>query len=89
VSAYSWAPLLPPRQPLFNEGASVINASYLGAERGHPQLHVMGVAKAALEASVRYLAAELGPRSRCAVNAHQCRADPHPGQAQRSAQFST
>jgi enoyl-[acyl-carrier protein] reductase I len=43
-------------------GGSVVTLSYLGAERAVPRYNVMGVAKAALEASVRYLAADLGPQ---------------------------
>jgi enoyl-[acyl-carrier protein] reductase I len=69
VSAYSLAPLCRFAKPLFNEGASVITLSYLGAERAIPNYNVMGVAKAALEASVRYLAAELGPEKQVRVNA--------------------
>ena len=69
VSAYSLAPLCRHAKPLFNEGASVITLSYLGAERAMPNYNVMGVAKAALEASVRYLAAELGPQKQVRVNA--------------------
>ena len=62
VSAYSLAPLCKYAKPIFSEGASVITLSYLGAERAIPNYNVMGVAKAALEASVRYLAAELGEK---------------------------
>ena len=62
VSAYSLAPLCKHAKPLFSEGGSVITLSYLGAERAIPNYNVMGVAKAALEASVRYLAAELGEK---------------------------
>jgi enoyl-[acyl-carrier protein] reductase I len=43
------------------EGGSILTLSYLGAERVVPHYNVMGVAKASLEASVRYLAADLGP----------------------------
>ena len=69
VSAYSLAPLCRYAKPLFTPGASVITLSYLGAERAIPNYNVMGVAKAALEASVRYLAAELGPEKNVRVNA--------------------
>ena len=69
VSAYSLAPLCRWAKPLFNQGGSVITLSYLGAERAIPNYNVMGVAKAALEASVRYLAAELGPEKQVRVNA--------------------
>ena len=69
VSAYSLAPLCRHAKPLFSKGASVITLSYLGAERAIPNYNVMGVEKAALEASVRYLAAELGPEQQVRVNA--------------------
>ncbi len=62
VSAYSLTALTRAALPLFRPGASVMTLSYLGAERAVPHYNVMGVAKAALEASVRYLAADLGPR---------------------------
>ena len=45
-----------------SEGASMLTLSYLGAERVTPHYNVMGVAKAALEASVRYMATDLGER---------------------------
>jgi enoyl-[acyl-carrier protein] reductase I len=69
VSAYSLASLCHHAKPLFSQGASVITLTYLGAERAIPNYNVMGVAKAALEASVRYLAAELGPGKQVRVNA--------------------
>jgi enoyl-[acyl-carrier protein] reductase I len=62
VSAYSLVALAAQGQPLFNPGAAIITLSYLGAERVVTNYNVMGVAKAALEASVRYLAADLGPQ---------------------------
>jgi len=61
VSAYSLAALCQSGQSLMGEGGSVIALSYLGSTRVVPNYNVMGVAKAALEASVRYLAADLGP----------------------------
>jgi len=63
VSAYSLTALAPYAAPLM-EGrpASILTLSYYGAEKVVPRYNVMGVAKAALEASVRYLAADLGPR---------------------------
>ena len=56
---------------LFRSGrsGSIVTLSYLGGERVVPHYNVMGVAKAALEASVRYLAAELGPEKQVRVNA--------------------
>ena len=62
ISAYSLAALCQSAQPLMTEGGSVITLSYLGAERVVPNYNVMGVAKASLEASMRYLASDLGPQ---------------------------
>lgn len=61
ISAYSLVEMTRVLKPHFGEGASVVTLSYLGAAKVIPNYNVMGVAKAALEASVRYLAAELGP----------------------------
>ena len=63
ISAYSLIALARGARPLFEArgGGSIVTLSYLGAERVFPNYNVMGVAKAALEASVRYLAADLGP----------------------------
>ncbi|HGY5545179.1 MAG: enoyl-ACP reductase FabI [Prochlorococcus sp.] len=69
ISAYSLAPLCHYAKPLFSEGAGVVTLTYLGADRAIPNYNVMGVAKAALEASVRYLSAELGPDKQVRVNA--------------------
>jgi enoyl-[acyl-carrier protein] reductase I len=60
ISCYSFTALARRAQPLMPEGGSLITLSYLGAERVTPNYNVMGVAKAALEASVRYLAVDLG-----------------------------
>jgi enoyl-[acyl-carrier protein] reductase I len=63
ISAYSLVALTRAALPLMEKnGGSVIAMSYLGAARVVPHYNVMGVAKAALEASVRYLASDLGPR---------------------------
>ncbi|NLT35585.1 MAG: enoyl-ACP reductase [Gaiellales bacterium] len=62
VSAYSLVAVTRAALPLMGEGGSIVTLSYLGAERTLPHYNVMGVAKAALEASVRYLAADVGPR---------------------------
>ncbi|WP_243309959.1 enoyl-ACP reductase FabI [Fundidesulfovibrio agrisoli] len=62
VSAYSLVALCKGFDGLLADGASVMTMSYLGAEKVVPSYNVMGVAKAALECSVRYLAADLGPR---------------------------
>jgi len=61
ISAYSLLPISRYAAPLMKEGGSIVTMSYLGAQKAVPNYNVMGVAKAALEASVRYLAAELGP----------------------------
>jgi len=62
VSAYSLTAVTRPAVPLMTDGGSVITLTYLGSERAMPHYNVMGVAKAALESSVRYLAADLGPK---------------------------
>jgi enoyl-[acyl-carrier protein] reductase I len=61
VSAYSLVALTRAARPLLGRGSSVLTLSYYGAEKVVAKYNVMGVAKAALEASVRYLAADLGP----------------------------
>jgi enoyl-[acyl-carrier protein] reductase I len=61
VSAYSLVALVREARPLLRPGSSVLTLSYYGAEKVVAHYNVMGVAKAALEASVRYLAADLGP----------------------------
>jgi enoyl-[acyl-carrier protein] reductase I len=64
VSAYSLIGLTRAAMPLFEKrgGGSVVTLSYLGSQRVFPNYNVMGVAKAALEATVRYLAADAGPK---------------------------
>lgn len=62
ISVYSLIELSRTVLPLMKEGASIVTLSYLGAEKYVPNYNVMGVAKAALEATVRYLAADLGPQ---------------------------
>ncbi len=62
VSAYSLVALARAAAPLMPAGGSLLAMSYYGAEKVVPHYNVMGVAKAALEASTRYLAYELGPR---------------------------
>ena len=64
ISAYSLVALARATTPLLERrgGGSILTLTYLGSERVFPNYNVMGVAKAALEASVRYLAADLGPR---------------------------
>jgi enoyl-[acyl-carrier protein] reductase I len=68
TSVYSLIALSRAVAPLMSNGGSIMTLTYLGAERVMPSYNVMGVAKAALEASVRYLAYSLGPR-RIRVNA--------------------
>ncbi len=62
VSAYSLIAIARHAEPLMSGGGSVLTLTYLGAERVLPNYNVMGIAKAALEASVRYLAGDLGPQ---------------------------
>jgi enoyl-[acyl-carrier protein] reductase I len=61
VSAYSLVALVREARPLLHPGSAVLTLTYYGAEKVVSHYNVMGVAKAALEASVRYLAADLGP----------------------------
>lgn len=63
VSAYSLTAVVKAAEKLLNPGASIVTLTYLGSERIVPNYNVAGVAKAALEASVRYLANDLGPRN--------------------------
>jgi enoyl-[acyl-carrier protein] reductase I len=60
ISCYSFTAVCQRAVPLMKPGGSLLTLTYLGAERVVPHYNVMGVAKAALEASVRYLAADLG-----------------------------
>jgi enoyl-[acyl-carrier protein] reductase I len=62
VSAYSLVALARAAAPLMTDGGSIVAMSYYGAEKVVPHYNVMGVAKAALEASTRYLAYDLGPK---------------------------
>ena len=62
ISAYSFPALTKAALPLLKEGSSVLTLSYLGAVRAIPYYNTMGLAKASLEASVRYLAESLGPK---------------------------
>ena len=63
ISAYSLTALAQRAAPLMDRGGSILALTYLGSGRVVPQYNVMGVAKAALEASVRYLAYDLGKRN--------------------------
>ncbi len=62
ISCYSFTAVARRAAALMPKGGSLLTLSFLGAERVVPNYNVMGVAKAALEASVRYLAADLGPQ---------------------------
>ncbi|MEM8856582.1 MAG: SDR family oxidoreductase, partial [Pseudomonadota bacterium] len=61
ISCYSLTDVARRAEPLMSEGGSILTLTYYGAEKVMPHYNVMGVAKAALEASVRYLAVDLGP----------------------------
>src|SRR2546423_13909202 len=63
ISAFSLTQVALAASPLMTEGGSIVTMSYYGAEKVVPSYNVMGVAKAALEASTRYLAADLGKNS--------------------------
>ncbi len=63
ISCYSFTKLAKMASPLMNDGGSMLTLSYYGAEKYMPHYNVMGVAKAALEASVKYLANDLGPNN--------------------------
>jgi enoyl-[acyl-carrier protein] reductase I len=62
ISAHSLVKLSKALEPVFADDASIVTVSYLGSTRYAPNYNVMGVAKAALEAAVRYLAGDLGDR---------------------------
>jgi enoyl-[acyl-carrier protein] reductase I len=62
ISCYSFVDLARRAEPLMQGGGSLVTLTYLGAQRVTPNYNVMGVAKAALESAVRYLANDLGPQ---------------------------
>lgn len=62
ISAYTMVAVTRGAVPLMKDGGSIVTMTYLGSQRAVPNYNVMGVAKAALESSVRYLAAELGEK---------------------------
>jgi enoyl-[acyl-carrier protein] reductase I len=62
ISAYSFPALAKAAAPRLRPGAALLTLTYLGADRAVPNYNTMGMAKAALEASVRYLAVSLGPK---------------------------
>jgi enoyl-[acyl-carrier protein] reductase I len=63
ISCYSFTAIAQRAEKLMEKGGSLLTLTYYGAEKWMPHYNVMGVAKAALEASVRYLAADLGPKN--------------------------
>ncbi len=63
ISCYSFTSIMRRAKDLMTEGGSAVTLTYYGAEKVMPNYNVMGVAKAALEASTRYLAADLGPEN--------------------------
>ena len=63
ISVYSLTEIARRAEPLMTNGGSILTLTYYGAEKVMPHYNVMGVAKAALEASVRYLAVDLGPKN--------------------------
>lgn len=63
ISSYSLISLAAAAKPLMTQGGSIVTLTYLGGVRVIPNYNVMGIAKAALEMNVRYLAAELGPQN--------------------------
>jgi enoyl-[acyl-carrier protein] reductase I len=63
ISCYSFTAAACRAAAMMRDGGAMLTLTYLGAERWTPHYNVMGVAKAALEASVRYIAADLGPRN--------------------------
>ncbi|MGH1418413.1 MAG: enoyl-ACP reductase FabI [Hyphomicrobiaceae bacterium] len=63
ISCYSFTAIAQRAEKLLTDGGSLVTLTYYGAEKVMPHYNVMGVAKAALEASVRYLASDLGPKN--------------------------
>lgn len=68
VSCYSLTAVCQAAEPILNNGSSIVTLSYYGSEKVVPNYNVMGVAKAALEASVRYLADDMGSTKGIRVN---------------------
>ena len=63
ISTYSLTQLAAAAKPLMTEGGSIVTLTYLGGVKVIPNYNIMGIAKAGLEMSVRYLASELGPNN--------------------------
>ncbi|UDG83122.1 enoyl-ACP reductase FabI [Candidatus Vallotia lariciata] len=62
ISTYSFSAMVKAAAPMLENTASLLTLTYLGADRVIPHYNIMGLAKASLEASIRYLAASIGPR---------------------------
>lgn len=69
ISCYSLVEVAKYAEPLLKKDSSIVTLTYYGAEKAIPNYNVMGVAKSALESSVRYLALDLGPEKQIRVNA--------------------
>ena len=69
ISSYSFTALAQAAMPILNENGALLTLSYLGALRAIPNYNVMGIAKASLEANVRYMAAAMGSEKGIRVNA--------------------
>lgn len=69
ISSYSFTALAKAANPMLNKNGALLTLSYLGSIRAIPNYNVMGVAKASLEANVRYMAAAMGPDKGVRVNA--------------------
>ena len=69
ISSYSFTALAKEALPMLNNNGSLLTLSYLGAQRAIPNYNIMGIAKASLEANVRYMAAALGEDKGIRVNA--------------------
>lgn len=63
ISVYSFTAVMQRAEKMMNDGAAAVTLTYYGAEKVMPHYNVMGVAKAALEASVKYMAMDLGPKN--------------------------
>jgi len=84
VSSYSLIALAQRAQPLMTgRRGALLTLTYLGAVRSIPGYNVMGLAKASLEANVRFLAADLGPRACASMPSRRARSRPSPRRASR------
>ncbi|MBE8189960.1 MAG: SDR family oxidoreductase, partial [Candidatus Thioglobus sp.] len=68
ISSYSFTALAKAAEPMLNDNSALLTVSYLGAVRAIPNYNIMGLAKASLEANVRYMAAAMGPERGIRVN---------------------